>query len=56
MFFVLFFEPDRDTIYWVRKFLTLSAARSYLRRYEDFGSINAAVYSYDLQICYFKTF
>ncbi len=56
MFYVLFLEPDRDTVYNVRKFASLRQARSYLEIFLCLGSINCLIASEDLQTIYFKSF
>lgn len=56
MFYVLFLEPDRDTVYNVRKFASLRQARAYLEIFLCLGSINCLITSEDLQTIYFKSF
>ncbi len=56
MFYVLFLEPDRDTVYMVRKFASLRKARAYLNIFLSLGSVNCLIASHDLQTVYFKTF
>lgn len=56
MFYVLFLESDRDSVYMVRKFASLRKARAYLNIFLSLGSINCLITSQDLQTVYFKTF
>lgn len=56
MFYVLFLEPDFDSVYFVRKFSSLHSARAYCNLFSFLGSINCLITSQDLQTVYFKTF
>lgn len=55
MFFVLFFHPDRSLMS-ARKFPDLVSARKYLEVFDQMGSVNYVVTSYDLQIVFLKSY
>lgn len=56
MFYVLFLESDRNTVYKARKFASVASAQTYLSLFLCCGSINCMITSEDLQTIYFKTF
>lgn len=56
MFYVLFLEPDRSTVWFVRKFSDMMSVRRYLEIYDRLGSVNYLVASSNLQIIHFKSF
>ena len=55
MFFVLFFHPDRSLMS-ARKFPDLVSARKYLEVFDQMGSVNYVVTSYDLQTVFLKSY
>lgn len=56
MLFVFFLDVDRSTVQFVRKFPDLVSARKYLEVFDQMGSVNYVVTSYDLQTVFLKSY